>query len=208
MERALNEYGVNESKLSVSMNATEGRFFPKNGSRPVPLPARELKRPIAGVVGGIGDRLDFDLLWQCADIPELGTLLLVGPVPDDPPAELKRLLDHPKCVTVGRQPHETIHQWFQCLDVGLIPYVKTEFNRFCSPMRLFDHLASGAPVVATSACDQAKDFPHWVTVCSDPSEFTAAVQARLGESVGRIEGITWSDRATGILNVMEDLGRA
>jgi teichuronic acid biosynthesis glycosyltransferase TuaH len=109
---------------------------------------------------------------------------------------------------MGRQPHETIHQWFQCLDVGLIPYTDTQFNRFCSPMRLFDHLASGAPVVATDACDQAKAFANRVSVCSSPEAFAAAVQARMGEPREAVEGILWSDRATGILNVLERLNHA
>ena len=203
MDRALEEYGVDAARLSVSMNATEPRFFSDSGTFPAPVPTGKLKRPIAGVVGGIGARLDFNLLKQCADLPELGTLLLVGPVPAEPSTELKQLLDHPKCVAVGRQPHNTIHRWFQCLDIGLIPYAKTEFNRLCSPMRLFDHLASGAPLVATDACDQGKAFEGRISICSDSVMFAAAVQARLGESAGCIEGISWNDRAVEILNVME-----
>ena len=208
MSRALKEYGVDSAKMSVSMNATEDRFFPKEGTFPAPVPTGELKRPIAGVVGGINDRLDFKILQHCADLPELGTLLLVGPVPDEPSAELKRLLDHPKCVAVGRQSHETIHQWFQCLDLGLIPYVKTEFNRMCSPMRLFDHLASGVPLVATDACDQAKAFAGHVSVCSDPDTFTAAVRAGFEMPATKVGGIIWGDRATGLLNVIEEVNRA
>jgi len=128
-------------------------------------------------------------------------------VPDKPSTELKQLMDHPKCVAVGRQPHEIIHQWFQCLDVGLIPYIKTEFNRFCSPMRLFDHLASGAPLVATDACDQVKAFKGRVSVCSGDA-FVAAVQARIGEPTGGIDGITWRDRAAEMLKVVEGLRHA
>jgi len=209
MERARREYGVDQARLSVSMNATEPRFFPMGGTVPVPPPGDGLKRPIAGVVGGINDRLDFSILLRCADLPELGTLLLVGPLPSDPPEELKRLLGHPKCVAVGRQPHETIHQWFQCLDVGLIPYVKTEFNRFCSPMRLFDHMASGVPLVVTDACDQVRRFsPQHLTVCTDAESFGSAVAH--GCSVGgnssatpRIRGISWDERAAEIQQCIE-----
>ena len=208
MDRARKEYGVDPAKLSVSMNATEARFFSPGDTYLISPPIGGLKRPIAGVVGGIGNRLDFELLRKCADLPELGTLLLVGPIPDEPSAELKQLLDHPKCVAVGRQPHDTIHQWFQCLDVGLIPYVKSEFNRMCSPMRLFDHLASGAPLVATDACDQARVFDGRVSVCTDPDMFTAAVQSRLGEPREPVKGIAWSDRATEILKVVEGVSHA
>lgn len=206
--RAEVEYGVDPARLSVSMNATELRFFPVDALHPCPVPTGDLRRPIAGVIGGIGDRLDFELMCRCADLDELGTLLLVGPLPEEPSAELQALLAHPKCVAVGAQPHAEIHRWFQCLDVGLIPYVKTEFNRLCSPMRLFDHLASGARVVATDACEQVTVFNDRVAACSFPEEFVCAVRNALVATrpEGRVEGITWEDRVDQMLKVMGGQG--
>lgn len=207
MNRAQREYGVEASKLSVSMNATEPRFFSADPSQPVSPPLEGLERPIAGIVGGINERLDFKLLTKCAQLPELGTLLLVGPLTGDSSSGLKELLEQPKCRAVGRQPHETIHQWFQCLDVGLVPYVDSEFNHFCSPMRLFDHLASGAPVIATEACDQVHAFGSHVTSAGNHAQFTEALCKVLssGYRPGRIDGITWSDRAAAMIRVMEGL---
>lgn len=202
MQRACQEYDVNPAKLSVSMNATESRFFPNTGNPPIPAPIGELTRPIAGVVGGINDRLDFDLLLQCAECPALGTLLLVGPLPAEPSAPLEALLAHPKCTAVGRQPHDTIHVWFQCLDIGLIPYIESELNRYCSPMRLFDHLASGAPIVATAACEQVNES---VETAADAPSFLEHFRARLGLPGARVEGITWDDRAVEILSIMDTL---
>lgn len=213
MERARREYGVGAEKTSVSMNATEKRFFPEVGDRrPAAPPAGELERPVAGIVGGINHRLDFNLLLACAELPELGTLLLVGPLPDERSEALGKLLAHPKCVAVGSQPHGTIHRWFQCLDVGLIPYVHSQFNQMCSPMRLFDHLASGAPLVATDACAQANGFGQRVDVCAEPDAFVAAVRRHLAangatRSEEMFEGIAWEDRARAMLSVMEDVGR-
>jgi glycosyltransferase involved in cell wall biosynthesis len=213
LNRARREYGAETGKTSVSMNATEKRFFPADGdTRPAPVPIQNVQRPVAGVIGGISVRLDFNLLKLCADLPELGMLLLAGPLPDNPPASLKRLLLHPKCKAVGAQPHASIHQWFRCLDVGLIPYTKSEFNRMCSPMRLFDHLASGTPVVATDSCSQVNDFADRIDVCADPESFVAAVHRHLSSKGGtrfgkNLEGIKWSDRASAMLSVMEDTAR-
>ena len=66
---------------------------------------------------------DFDLLMACANQPEVGALVMVGPVAGgfrDP--ALLRLKGHPKCVWVGSQPHADIPKWMQMLDVALIPY--------------------------------------------------------------------------------------
>ncbi len=207
--RARKEYGVSADRISVSMNATEDRFFPLAGeSLPCEPPSGALQRPIAGIVGGINDRLDFKLLKACADLPELGTLLLVGPLPPEPSPALAELLKHPKCISVGGQPHASIHQWFKCLDVGLIPYAATELNTYCSPMRLFDHLASGAAVVATDACDQVGHFTDQIEICSEAQAFLCAVEERLTNGSPRYsdcEDIAWKDRAGPLLKVIEEM---
>jgi len=211
VQRAREEYGVAAETISVSMNATEQHFFPAS-EEPLILdpPCGPLPRPIAGVVGGINDRLDFDLLLACADLSEVGTLLLVGPLPEKRSASLQRLLAHSKCKSVGAQPHPEINRWFQCLDVGLIPYVKTEFNRLCSPMRLFDHLASGAKVIATDACEQVKVFDERVSVCGAPISFLDNVCHYLEKprSAGHVQGITWEDRAKHMLHKLGEMGVA
>lgn len=209
MERAKREYCADATKLSVSMNATEARFFPDKGTGPIPSPEGDLKRPIAGVIGGIGDRLDFKLLQRCTELDELGTLLLVGPLPEDLSPELEALLSHPKCVAIGAKPHARIHHWFQCLDVGLIPYVQSEFNRHCSPMRLFDHLASGSWIVATDACWQTNAFKNRVEVCNTNDSFVAAVRDCLCRPRPSclITGISWKDRADELLRLLRPMSK-
>ncbi len=207
--RAREDYGVDASRISVSMNATEHRFF-RGPDEHLPMvpPCGDLPRPIAGVVGGINDRLDFGLLRSCADLPGLGTLLLVGPLPDTPSPELAELLAHPKCVAPGAQPHGRIHEWFKCLDLGLVPYVYSTFNKFCSPMRLFDHLATGLPLVCTDACDQVAGFSDALHACSTPGAFLEALAACLkGEGGGlpSAADVGWDNRAAGLHDLISNL---
>jgi glycosyltransferase involved in cell wall biosynthesis len=209
VERALREYNVAADRVSVGMNATEERFF-SSDSLPVTPPCGELPRPIVGVVGGINERLDFELLLRCADLPQVGTLLLAGPVSDSPCEGLERVLNHKKCRSVGRVPHDSIHLWFQCLDVGLVPYRESDFNTYCSPMRLFDHLASGVPVVCSDACGQVEDFSDQVAVCHSADAFGSAVEAALTQPrMDRTEmKIRWQDRAEEICRVIRELEHA
>lgn len=211
-ERARTEYSVAPDRVSVSMNGTESRFFPSEGEvLPVEPPNADLPRPIAGVVGGINPRLDFELLHRCAELEEMGTLLLVGPIPDEPSKSLQKLLAHPKCISVGSQPHGEIHRWFKCLDVGLIPYVPSELNNFCSPMRLFDHLATGLPLVGTDACDQLHAFEEQVEVCGSQDQFVEAVHRLVKSDLSskradrRGDGISWDVRACAMHSVIGDL---
>jgi len=73
---------------------------------------------------------------------------------------------------------------------------------------LFDHLASGSPVVATTACDQCGAYGDRVSVCEDAQSFSEAVLMRIGDRFDRCEGITWNDRASEMITVMEELNIA
>lgn len=178
-DRAIKEYGLNAALASVSMNATDENFF-----RSVPAERLEalrrkygkLARPIVGVVGSVDSRLNYSLLFQVAELSEIGTLLLIGAVTDSRDPVLEKLLSHPRVLAVNHQRHESLPEWQQLLDVALIPFQDSEFNYFCSPMRLFDHLAAGRPIVATSACPQVSDFAEHVLVAADTSEFIEGVR--------------------------------
>jgi len=205
-EWAVTDYGISVDKVSVSMNATEETFLQ-------PVEAAEireifdahprLRRPVAGVVGGVNDRLDFELLHACAELPELGTLLFVGPVEDLQSAALQQLRRHPKCLFVGRQPHIELPRWLQLLDAALIPYRNIGFNRYCSPMRLFDHLASGRPILATDACPQVTAMQPWVKVAKWQRSFLEMLSSllehgatpRSTEMVNHAHQHTWMARA-------------
>ncbi len=178
-DRMAQEYRIDDARLSVSMNATDEDFITSIEDSAIeelvrPLP--NLKRPIVGVVGGINDRLDFDLIYNVAESAAVGAVLFVGGVaPSSTDRRLQALLGHPKCVFVGNQPHKSLPIWLQALDVALIPFRECAFNSMCSPMRLFDHLAAGRPIVATNACRQVNEFSAYVDVARDAAAFISRV---------------------------------
>lgn len=175
-DRAITEYGTEPTRVEVSMNATEPRFLATNSDE-TPADVGHLPRPIVGVVGAINARLDFQLLLRAASLPKLGTLLLVGPVAPEAASDplFQELRTQRRVILVGAQSHQNLHHWTKSLDVALIPYRTSPLNFFCSPMRLFDHLASDRPIVATAACDQCNSFTDHVLV----GNTTALVLAHL-----------------------------
>jgi hypothetical protein len=74
------------------------------------------------------------------------------------------LKGHSKCRFVGGRPHAQLPSWAAMSDIALVPYRESELNYFSSPMRLFDHLASGRPIVTTAACHQFRRFESVVSI--------------------------------------------
>ena len=185
-----------EADLIVASNPTVAETWTRQGYDPVlipfgcddelfagtggaPLPDDvTLKSPIAGFVGGlVSDRIRLDMLDA---VTERGhSLLLVGPEHDRRQgiAPFEGLLARPNVQWVGRQPFERLPSYLRAIDVGLVPYADTAFNRGSFPLKTLEYLAAGKPVVST-------DLPatRWldtalVGIESSPAGFANAVEA-------------------------------
>lgn len=193
--RAIAEYGLDTTKCIVSPNASEARFS-EVSSKPAELSG--LDGPVFGVVGVFNERIDYCFLEQLAASAEIGSLALVGPVSlgGSETGAMDRLRANPKVHWFGARPHDEIHAWMAGMDIAVIPYARSDFNHFCSPMRLWDHLAIGQPILATRACDQIAHQPG-VIVASSDADLDQAIRAAKNLAVGgrRPHLESWDDRA-------------
>ena len=178
--RAVEEYGLNVEKTIVSPNATDAEFLCEDLGGDIaepPLELANLDRPIFGVLGAASDRLDIEFLLRVAELNPTGTLLIAGPVPENVRIKYSALIEHPKVHICGPIPHSQMHRYARYFDIALIPYAKTEFNRLCSPLRLYDHLASGRPLFALNTCDQVADMSRYGVTIGTPDEIVQKIQS-------------------------------
>lgn len=114
-----------------------------------PLPAdADLPGPVAGFVGHINDRTDLRLLEAIADRGR--SLLLVGPKdPAFEPARFDALSSRPNVRWVGPKPFKALPGYLRVIDVGVVPYRDTPFNRGSFPLKTLEYLAAGRAVVGT-----------------------------------------------------------
>ena len=113
-------------------------------------PAADVKLPgpVVGFVGHIGERIDLDLLDAIA---RRGTsLLLVGPRHPRLAADaLSPLLSRPNVQWVGGRDFDELPSYLAAIDVGVVPYLDTPFNRASFPLKQLEYLAAGLGVVST-----------------------------------------------------------
>lgn len=197
-DRAVAEYGLNPTTCIVAPNASEQRF---TATTPRPPELAALPGPVFGTVGVFNDRIDFGFLDRLANSDEVGSLALVGPLQDcpDPDGAIARLRDNPKVHWFGARPHAEIHAWMAGIDIAVIPYAPTPFNHFCSPMRLWDHLAIGQPIIATDACDQIARQDGVFVVAPGDALDRSIRSAKACAEVGRRPHLeSWDDRVASI----------
>ncbi len=170
-----------------------------------------LPHPIAGFVGHINSRTDLSLLESVATG---GTsLLLIGP--KDPlfePERFRRLTERPNVSWLGARRFEELPPYLSAMDVGLVPYGATEFNRFSFPMKTLEYLAAGLPVVSTSLpAVRWLDTPL-VSLADDAADFARAVREagaleKSAELVAQrrsfAEQHSWDERAARLAELVE-----
>ena len=193
-DRAVAEYGLDLAACLVAPNASEPRF---TGHTERPPELSGLAGPIFGTVGVFNDRIDFAFLERVATSEDLGSLVLVGPLQNCPDIDgaIARLRNNPKVHWFGARPHSEIHSWMAGIDIAVIPYAQTQFNYFCSPMRLWDHLAIGQPIIATDACDQIARKPGVLVAAPGDALDGSIRSAKTMAAGGRRPHLeTWDDR--------------
>jgi glycosyltransferase involved in cell wall biosynthesis len=118
---------------------------------PVDPQLSALPKPRLVFVGAIAEKkLDFDLLGALADTRPDWTLALVGPVGlGDPGTDVSALAARPNVHLLGARAQAVLPEVLRGAAVGLIPYQRSRLTDSIFPMKVYEYLAAGLPVVAT-----------------------------------------------------------
>ncbi len=118
------------------------------------LPPAELAAlgdaPVLGYYGAIAEWLDFDLVEATlSELPD-AYLVLVGEIfrkAKEPLAKLQEA--HPNLIVLPPRPQMELIPLLQRFDVCVIPFLKNEITDAASPVKIYEFLAAGKPVVTT-----------------------------------------------------------
>lgn len=160
-------------------------------ARDAALPAAEdmqhIPRPIAGYIGNISAyKMAFGLLRAVAQQNPDWSFVLIGPVGrGDPSTSVGRLQELRNVHLLGERPYAELPRYVKAFDVCLIPFNQNESTRGSLPMKFFEYLAAGKPVVATDLPALA-EFRSFFYPVHNATEFSAALQAALNEKDARV----------------------
>lgn len=98
----------------------------------------------------VAAKLDLALLAELARLRPDWSLALVGPVgPGDPRTDVSPLRALPNVHLLGPRAYERLPAVLCAADAGLIPYAINAITNSVFPMKVYEYLAAGLPVVAT-----------------------------------------------------------
>ncbi len=176
---------------------------------PLPADIASIPAPRLGVVGVHDERLDLAAIEALSAADRSWQIVLVGPVVRGD-VDVERLRRPPNVHLLGGKPLAELPAYLKALDVALIPYKLNELTRNIFPLKLYEYLAGGLPVVAAALPELA---PHAdkVSLACRPEEYPALVRAALaadspGARAGRsaaVAGETWEARVEEMSSLVE-----
>jgi glycosyltransferase involved in cell wall biosynthesis len=194
------------------LNAADVEIFNRALEPDLPLPAdlAAIPTPRLGVVGMHDSRLDLDALEGLARADPSWQIVLVGPVKPGQVDEA-RLRQHPNIHLLGEKPRTELPAYLKGMAVALVPYKANELTRNIFPLKLFEYLAAGVPVVV-GGLPELERFAGVVGVAAGPEDYPGLVRAAIAEDgpekraarVALAAQNTWDHRVEEISSLVED----
>lgn len=106
------------------------------------------------------------------------------------------LREHPRVALLGPRPYEQVPHFLHQFDVLLLPRNYESHSLASDPLKLYEYMATGKPVVATAIPSVAR-FGDLIYVCSTREDFFSSLRRAPDE---------WSEeRAAKVMRVVREM---
>ena len=210
LQDGLAHTGVKSALLRHGFHAGLAQLYHQPAEPP---DLRRLPRPLIGYAGRIDARLDVELLTRLARAIAGGTVVLLGPISPRLPAEqVDELRGEPNIAMLGTRTRQELPAYLRTFDCSVMPYADSEWLRYGSPLKLWDLLYAGPPIVGAGCSSLAEYAPHLVAFARDHDDFISAVlralrNGRAGEEERRRHALenSWEARASQLEDMVASL---
>lgn len=182
---------------------------------PVAADLRDLPRPIVGCVTRIvPEYFDAELLEEVFRRRPDWTFVVVGPVSAQS-AALSALMSLPNVHLIGRRDFSELPSYLKAFDACLIPYVLTTNKQVADPLKAYEYMAAGKPIVSKPLV-ALQPFGDAITFATTPDEWIdgigEAVHDHAPERIARRQTIgsqnTWDERVERISQLIAEASAA
>jgi glycosyltransferase involved in cell wall biosynthesis len=201
---------INPRSYMVGNAADVDLFAQARQAMSIPAELRGVSKPIIGFHGSLDTyRIDYMLLLELAQARRDWSLVLIGP--QKPSPELAALAQQPNVVLPGPKPLTDLPAYVAQYDVGILPYRMTDYVRGLSPLKVYEYLAAGKPVVSVPV-------PHMtrfdvVRIADTCDAFIKQIEGALAEKdaaalarrVAVAEAHSWDAKLQRVLELVPEL---
>jgi glycosyltransferase involved in cell wall biosynthesis len=171
----------------------------------------DLRGPVLGFWGHIShDWVDSELLKKIAGARPDWTILLIGKYSMSP----EEFSAFANIRVTGERDYENLPAYCKAISVGIIPFVKSTLTDNCNPLKLYEYLSSGLPVVSTDI-PEVRKHARLVHIATTYDEFLSDCETALAERSAEQQKLrsdamahcSWDSRVDEIYRIISDYYR-
>ncbi|MCS7257872.1 MAG: glycosyltransferase, partial [candidate division WOR-3 bacterium] len=170
---------------------------------PVPKELQSLPRPIIGFIGALFEWVDTKLIENSARKLSYCSFVLIGPKQNIEIAEINNIY------YLGPKPYNEIPYYINAFDVCIIPFVAGEVSKKVDPIKVYEYLAYGKPVVAINL-PELQRLSEIVYLANTQEEFISMIKIALSETQSELkrkrmffaQNNTWEIRTQMLINTI------
>ena len=164
-----------ELPTTLIRNGVDAEGFQRSAAsaaRPADVPNNG--RPIVGFVGALYEWIDWDSMAHAVGaLPEYD-FVFVGP--HDNRCDASAVARLPNAHLLGLRPYGEVPAYVQAFDVCWVPFKAGDVAAAANPVKIYEYLALGKPVVTTPVAD-TESFGPLVRVAESAGEMVAHLRA-------------------------------
>lgn len=178
----------------------------------VPEEMKSLARPIVGFIGALDSyKIDFGLIEFVATNKPDWSVVLIGPVGEgDHTTTVNKLKEMGNVYFLGIKPYRFLPNYIKGFDVCMLPYNINEYTKYCFPLKIYEFLATGKPVVVTDL-PSFKDLANVLRIAKDYQQFLEFLSEAISEKDGNslkkrlevAEKNSWDQRVRQLLSMIQ-----
>ncbi len=136
---------------------------------PIPDDLFNVRKPVLGFSGALQECINYDYVAYAAkQHPEWSFVFIGAPLPG---VDLSAIEGLPNVHLLGRKEYKDVVNYLAYFDVCLNIFRSGDLSKDVSPLKFYEYLATGKPIVSTPEPEQVLDYSEVIYIASSPEEF-------------------------------------
>ena len=182
---------------------------------PVSKKLEQIPTPRVGFIGALSNyKVDHELLKQVIETYPKYQFVFIGEIGEgDPNSSFEQFKKYQHVHFLGHQPYDQLPSFSAGFDVAMLPCPLNRYTRAMFPIKFFEYLAAGLPVVTTAlpALKELKTYCYWSLTSQQfienlriALEKEDSVTKKIEQGIALAKKNTWENRLHTLLTLVSE----
>lgn len=182
-----------------------------SGDLTCPKDMEDIKGPVLGFVGALQECNEYGYILEAAKAKPQWSFVFIGS--KLPGVDLSQLEQQPNVHFLGTKPHEELPAYISRFDVCLNLFKTDELTKDVSPLKFYEYLATGKPIVSTPEPQQIMQYADLIHIASSSEDFIQKCEEAIAEKDESLtekrlaagKSCSWDSRVSEFVSILKKL---